>query len=826
MHARSDLHQTLAGRVFGIEEAERRRQFSALRDARKLSGAFDDERWKYKGNHIVFSSLENASSQASRVAMRNFGGALARCFVVESMMQGLTHEAVNGRLYGFKWLSKIVGDELCGWLQLNVTTLKKVVRDLSAETSKATAYNRANSISVLLEYINRIVHKLDGGPVALMPRRLRWKHGLANPIRTQLDITSKRAQEHSDKKYIPSLHVALGAARSTIVAKPSLEPVTGYDLLRLEPLTFATALGLRVGEICSLPWNAVDCDEGTGSLFVRVMTEKSEHPSVRPVSKLWSPLVSEAYDYLLSHCSQPRSRAKEIETNGFEFVRRDLMSIRTSRPLSRSKTAQLEAAGLQADLHYSVLDLVSCFQVSAKEFNSSGKYGETLRPLPKIVAAKLVLWLDARFRRWDWDCFAIARRSSVTGQSSDMTLSVAQVGKLAGASKSTVPKADWFQTDLRDLLIALSENGIFGGNVRTDHLVREEFKAKWTALRHKMLSRSGGGQCTVVDVEAFCAVLERRYRRNLERHFKEEFEDEGSEMNSTFGAKSQVPGAPRNLSEHLIVVWESQFSGNSNLGVLPRPIMRSDFYNYLCTNGQKKTIFQRLQIKDDAGKIFSLTMHNIRHWVTTALLRSGPSEMMVDLWMGRTPGQSRHYDHRTASERAEAVRHKYLQVVVPDDVLGRKVKVWREEGFSESHIGELVKSKLRVMHFVPWGACSRELYTSPCTRGLMCLRGFGSDSACESFHIDPSCQETKSSIVALREKYLAMLRVLDPVSSMVKEEIELELNSSEPVDQHMKFILDVVRGCDQALSAFAVGEDRLKKGDKRLIPIASLGVHG
>ncbi len=797
--------------VFANEVDLRKRLFTTLKASGRVRGEFDSEKWKYNGRVIQFRTLRNPKGPEKQGLLVDFAASLARCVAVLAMQQGLTYESVYSKIYAVRLLSQRLGMSVESWLQLNRSSLNKAVSSLPDVLNQTTIYHRANEIGGLIQYLNSISHVNSGTKCYFMPRRLSWKSGVKNPIRSMLDRTSEAATAHSSEKFVPSLHIGLGEARSRIRLNPHLEPKSGYDRIRLEALAFAISLGLRVGEICTLPATALDHDEETGSAFVRAFTEKGALPSARPLSSLWTPLVTEANDYLLNQCSEARARAREIEINGFSFVGDVLAKRRKNAPLSKSKIAQLTLAGLDEDKHYFVNEIEDAFDLSSKEFTSGGKYESSMKALPRIVAAHVSLWLDDRFRRWDWENYAKHGTDHRTGQVGPKYLSMVAIADFCGASRSSVPKASWCYGDIRRLLIDLSKHGIFDEDWAVTEKTKDFFRNKWSRLRRQVLARSGGGQCCVVDIDHWCELLSRRYKAQLERHFREIYEDEAAPSGSpaAFRIERESSRAAPKLSEHLIVVWEYQFSGVRNRGILPKPILRSDFYNYLCSNSGKRTVFERLNIRDAQGHIFSITPHQIRHWVTTALLRSGPSEMMADLWMGRKPGVSRHYDHRTAKERAELARAKYLAEVVPDDFLGRKITVWRTSGLSQDAIRQLVVSKLRVMHFVPWGACSRELYISPCTRGLMCLRGFGSDTACEFFHIDRTSPEARCEIEKLRDKYIAMLQTVEPLLTDARDAIMNELNEAEPLDQHIRFIVDVIRGCEEALAAYEKGVSRV-----------------
>lgn len=510
----------------------------------------------------------------------------------------------------------------------------------------------------------------------------------------------------------------------------------------------------------------------------------------------------------------------------------ELAKRRSTHPLTRKRSIQLQVAGLSPDRYFFPDEIVSVFDISIKEFQGSSRFCDAVVGLPRPVAAFLVKWLDARFDQWDWSEYSYSRSDSRTGQFGERILSLLCVGKFAGASKASVPKALWFKEGLRGLLARLWQSGALAESPDLNAGEMLSLRTEWQSVRGAMLGRTGGSGCSAIDAFALIRVLSDRYTTLLERHRKELLNVADEEKGGWKGAAAGSPmarlGTPdvRRLSQHLIVVWEYQFSGFRNLGILPRPLTGVDLYNYLRDKSEKATVFERLGIVDDNGVPYSSSPHQIRHWVTTSIIRSGPTEMMVDLWMGRQKGQSRLYDHRTATERAEAVRARYVAEVVPDDFLGRKVIAWRENGYNQSEIDQLISAKLRVLHFVPWGGCSRELFISPCERGLMCVRGFGTSAGCASFHIDPLDMAAKAEIEKLHAKYRGLLASVDLAATDVRKQILTELNEDEPLDQHIRFILDVVRGCETALNAFArprTAVDELKRG---LVPVVVIGGAG
>ena len=143
---------------------------------------------------------------------------------------------------------------------------------------------------------------------------------------------------------------------------------------------------------------------------------------------------------------------------------------------------------------------------------------------------------------------------------------------------------------------------------------------------------------------------------------------------------------------------------------------------------------------------------------------------------------------------------------LPNDFLGRSIVRWRESEMEENQIEFLISEKLRALHYTPWGTCSRELYISPCDKGLMCVRGYNTSDACASFQVDLEDKEAKRAITKLRDKYSLMLTSLDTNYKFISSNILTELNSAEPLDQHIAFAADIVKSCDTILAEYDEGD--------------------
>ena len=418
--------------------------------------------------------------------------------------------------------------------------------------------------------------------------------------------------------------------------------------------------------------------------------------------------------------------------------------------------------------------------------------------------ATIVGWIDRRFDHWDWGRFAREKRVG-RNAGAGRVLTLTDIGVLSGAARSEMTKLSDLKGGMTLLLSRLKTIGAFerGGQATSHSEEAKVLMGQWKNLRSQVMRLQTRRHLKLIDVQRWCQQLEEMYDRNLERLYRENVK--GGRVANGGKSRSRSRFAP--LSEHLLVVWEDQFNGATRFkGMLPRPLLRADLYNFFATNGQKRTAFQMYDVRSSDGEVFSVTLHQVRHWLSTAMLRAGATETAVDVWMGRSPGQSRQYDHRTVHERAEKFRLLYMADNPPLDYLGSKVIEWRSEGFGVEEIAELVEARLQVLHFVPWGMCSRDLVLAPCNKALMCLRGFGTDQVCRSFHIDPTDLKARDAIKELHRNYSLQLRVFEPNLTKLRKSFEESFDSSSVLDQHVQMMISIIRGCEAALAAYAAAE--------------------
>ena len=340
-------------------------------------------------------------------------------------------------------------------------------------------------------------------------------------------------------------------------------------------------------------------------------------------------------------------------------------------------------------------------------------------------------------------------------------------------------------------------SGLTYNSLRENEYRASPYAPSFVGLITSITGNSGGRKqkLRVYSKAVVAAIAMDYFRSHQQRIYQDNAIDE--KVNETISSSSYSFEMP--FSDFLFIVKEDMFdaSGRGH-GFVPTPIYKKNILMWLSHDSSRaKTVFQRYDVRNDDGKIVNIRSHQFRHWLTTALLRSGKNESMIDRFMGRKLGQTRHYDHRTPKERAEGLRSRYLAETPPDDVLGRRVKRMRENGVPHSEIENALNHTLSVVHYTPWGTCNRDLDVSPCEKGMMCLRG-EDGQGCQHFGIDPDDEEARQSIINTKAHYEAQLSVLLPNY----ENLLHTLNRQEPLDQHVRYCIDTIKGCDNALRAY------------------------
>jgi len=696
--------------------------FKSMQENKTLIGEWNDFYWTYQNKNIYFTKRYDNTGKLvtgkthieARVPMDGIWCDIAKLYTILHIKKGKVSKSVAASISGCFWLADHFNYELDSIITLKQADIDELPSTLDKHFAKRSVFEKYKETVAFVKTF-------------LVPKKLcssfAPKVKLANPANKQNDVTTKEYQKRRDNKFNVDIDKYIGIAKrrfeadKTLISegKKATYPVmgSGYDELRFLAIPFFMAFGLRIGEVCRLHKDCIGFDETNERWYLRVLTEKGELASARPVPFMWQDIILESHKRILEITEPFRALAKSIE----QLREQAIISVLRFPERDEYFNSALQEAGYDPSSYFLRSEVGK-----TGEFHSSGISFNNLRGRGSYAEA--------------------------------------MVDKV---SLKTSPN-----------------------------------KKKYTQI---------------VISKTLVSEIAMQHYNNMQKQVYESNED-GEDITEEIVSTSYAFKMP--FSDFLFIAKEDTFNDGSNShGFLPLPIRPKSFARWLKKDTSRaKSLFQRFDVRDVEGNIVNVDSHQFRHWLTDAMKRSGKNEMMIDLFMGRTAGQSRNYDHRTAKERAEEIREHYLsEYTTPDDVLGRRIKRMRDNNVSLDEIEMALSHTLSVVHFTPWGTCNRDLDVSPCEKGMMCLRSNDGD-ACQHFGIDPNDEEAKASIIYTKTHYENQLRVLLPNY----QELSEALNKQEPLDQHVKYCIDTIKGCENALKAY----ERKSNNNDQLIDIVQV----
>lgn len=733
-HKLAQEYSQLEERVADLK-AQALPEFNALVFSNRIIGNWDDKTWTYRNRTIYFSRpfdckgciVTGKTPAQDKVALEGLWADIYRLFIL-SKIKGHNGDpkTISSLMTYIVWLGEYCRYDIVALRSLNQDKLDAIIPLLHEKFTGRGPFERYKTIiSFVKNFI--VVNKLC--------RRFLPKVKMADPSLKRVDSTSELAAKARNEKYDDRIDIYIGTVKQRFEedrrrlaqgqSAKCPEPKPCYDELRLLAMPFFLALGLRIGEVCRLPVGCIGYDEHQQRWFLRVLTEKGELASARPIPRKWEDVIVSSYNRILEITKSFRAFAKQVETEREQAFIKALSFPERHAELSKS----LSELGFNPEQFF-LRDEIG----NAGDIHHSGLAYNNLR----ITRTK-----DGVEKK---------------GSFADACVGVVTVKK---SPSERVPQQRIVVSKAKVASLAVQQ---------------------WTNYREDV------------------------YKQN---------QDDG-EINESVSSTSYAIIMP--FSDFLFVAKDELFNaGSLSEGLIPKPLTPRDITRWLTEDSSRsKSVFRRYDIRDDSNDLVEINSHQFRHWLSTALLRSGKNEAMVDLFMGRKAGQTRHYDHRTPKERAEDMRQRYLAGNPPDDVLGRRIKRMRENNVSVIEIENALNHTLSVVHYTPWGTCNRDLDVSPCEKGMMCLRG-ENGQGCQHFGIDPEDEVAKHSIINTKAHYEAQLYALLPNY----EQLLHTLNKQEPLDQHVQYCIDTIEGCENALKAY----ERVKLAQGQVIPVVQVFTH-
>lgn len=766
--------------------------FEELRKQETLIGDWYSNEWgtwrrKYWVNCVTDKNANDRTTAASEDSPKFI---IPRLLVLNYIDEKKSDGVIRSRIRSIKALCEELSDDISDWTAISAVKLSSI------SSSMISKYPNKRALAIALGNLHQVINDIeelggweDGRFNRFTTKRCRWKPSIRQPNTGLLDGMSPDFDEHTQNKYIKDLGVGIVKAYHRISSDEYLENLYG---IKIRVIIFCLSMGLRISEALRLEKDSLFYDDRAGSYFLRVLTEKGASPYARPVPDRWSAIIKDTFDFIIDRTNDLREKAQKIESCPQEYAKAILLESRMKKKVSLSARKALSLAGYDIDEYFFLSELSRVTGYSEEKLISSTHLSNKIIKIPGLTSQKIIYWMDEREKNDDLN--HILQKLMIGKIHKNKKISCYRFSELTGTRKSTIlssKRLHGFYLEISDLITSHFEE-----EPQPD---KKQFLSKWASIKSRIKKNEGGAAHTIIHIDAVSRLIEEEYRSIISRFYKRPI----NKLKIIDSCIIESPSYTYTLPpSRLLFLSTINNTSASSEWATPRPMFQTEMYDFLSRKAGKKTIFERLAIKNELGQEYSFSPHQIRHWVTTALLRSGPNETLIDMFLGRKPGTFIHYDHRTAKERAESIREKvYLDTPPPDDWLGRKIKKMKNEGISNDEIEDLVRRRIKTIHFSPWGYCSRDLIQNPCPKGTMCLTGFGGNNGCENFLLDIRNKENLIKITQLRDRYRTLLEALIPNSRNHKE-LSFELNDQHKMDKHALHVISVINGCEKAIKAY------------------------
>ena len=135
----------------------------------------------------------------------------------------------------------------------------------------------------------------------------------------------------------------------------------------------------------------------------------------------------------------------------------------------------------------------------------------------------------------------------------------------------------------------------------------------------------------------------------------------------------------------------------------------------LRSSGAKKSVFEKLGLRDSEGRWHQLTTHQARHYQSTLAERGGMWQERIAKWAGRAlERDNRVYDHRDERELVEESRKAFQEVALfGDDGTVQTNPPVALRDFNLGERGPIIRTAM--------GHCEHDWVTSPCEKNRDCV---------------------------------------------------------------------------------------------------------
>lgn len=208
----------------------------------------------------------------------------------------------------------------------------------------------------------------------------------------------------------------------------------------------------------------------------------------------------------------------------------------------------------------------------------------------------------------------------------------------------------------------------------------------------------------------------------------------------------KLPDPKLKLSDFMFVVPRSFF--RDSWGTQEQRLVfvtDQNISDFLCGRESTKSVFERLNIKNENGEPYNLNTHALRHFLNTLAQEGLLSQLDIARWSGRKDvGQNSAYDHTGGIHLGREMR-KVLETEAMNGPIVDTV-----DQLPPADRDAFLKGRFATAHFTSIGACVQDFSLAPCPSHGVC-------AGCSEHLVVKGQSEHKAEAERLLEEHQAML---------------------------------------------------------------------
>lgn len=203
-------------------------------------------------------------------------------------------------------------------------------------------------------------------------------------------------------------------------------------------------------------------------------------------------------------------------------------------------------------------------------------------------------------------------------------------------------------------------------------------------------------------------------------------------------------GSYQMLSETLFIVFSKHFRNP----LLVESMSRAHIMVFLAGRSDRKSAFERFNIREENGNFCKLISHQFRHWINDLADKGGLSTDLQTRWLGRENlKDTQAYQHATVEEKLQWLKNGIRN----GEICGTIASVYF--ALPEEERDVFLDGQIQAVHFTPLGLCIHDFAIDPCPYYLNCVRG------CSEYLRTKGNQKERANLIQVQRRTKQALEV-------------------------------------------------------------------